>query len=119
MVISVVGVVAALRHRDLTGQGQRVQTSLLSTGLTLANQLVSWFGATDPPLEEAFNQDLLEAQSRSAGYEEQRALYEKHFLRGAYGNIYFRHYRDEGWLHLDRVPEPGIECPLPQGDGRR
>ena len=99
--LSALGVVTALRHRDKTGEGQRVQTSLLSTGLTLANQLVSWFAATDPPLEEAFDADLVEAQTRGAGYEEQRAVWEKHFMRGAYGNIYFRHYRTrDGFISI-------------------
>ncbi|MEO6398149.1 MAG: CoA transferase [Tepidiformaceae bacterium] len=99
--LSALGVVTALRHRDQTGEGQRVQTSLLGTGLTLANQLVSWFAATDPPLEEAFDADLAEAQARGAGYEEQRAVWEKHFMRGAYGNIYFRHYRTrDGFISI-------------------
>jgi crotonobetainyl-CoA:carnitine CoA-transferase CaiB-like acyl-CoA transferase len=30
-IMSALAVVAALRHRDLTGEGQRVETSLLST----------------------------------------------------------------------------------------
>lgn len=36
---SVIGILAALRHRDLTGEGQHVETNLLSTALsTLVNQ---------------------------------------------------------------------------------
>jgi crotonobetainyl-CoA:carnitine CoA-transferase CaiB-like acyl-CoA transferase len=91
--LSAVGVLAALHHRDQTGEGQRVETSLLSTALTMANQLVTWFAATDPPLEEAFAAEVAVAREQGAGFEEQRQLWEKHYLRGTHGNIYFRHYR--------------------------
>jgi crotonobetainyl-CoA:carnitine CoA-transferase CaiB-like acyl-CoA transferase len=91
--LSALAVVAALRHRDLTGVGQRVETSLLATALTSANQLVSWFAATDPPRKEAFEQEVGEARVWGAGFDDQRAIWEKHFLRGGFANIYFRHYR--------------------------
>jgi crotonobetainyl-CoA:carnitine CoA-transferase CaiB-like acyl-CoA transferase len=91
--LSALAVVAALRHRDLTGEGQRVETSLLSTALALSHQLVSWFAATDPPLEEAFNAQVAEARARGAGFEEQRAIWENLYTRGGFANIYFRHYR--------------------------
>jgi formyl-CoA transferase len=91
--LSALAVVAALRHRDLTGEGQRVETSLLATALASANQLVSWFAATDPPRKEAFDAEVAEARAWGSGFEDQRAIWEKHFLRGGFANIYFRHYR--------------------------
>lgn len=98
---SALAVVAALRHRDLTGEGQRVETSLLGTAMALGHQLLSWFGATDPPIEERYREEMSAARARGAAYPEQRAIWERNYLRGGFGNIYFRHYRTaDGFISI-------------------
>ncbi|WP_229673384.1 CaiB/BaiF CoA transferase family protein [Microbacterium saperdae] len=45
-----IGVLAALRHRDLTGQGQRIEVNLLSSALSgMVNQTAAWVTAGVEP----------------------------------------------------------------------
>jgi formyl-CoA transferase len=106
--LSALGAVAALRHRDLTGEGQRVETSLLSTALAFGNNLVNWFAATDTPIWERFEQRIQEARAAGAGFEEQVRIYQKTIVTGGHGNIYFRHYRSkDGFVSLGAL-SPGL-----------
>ena len=99
--LSALGAVTALRHRDLTGEGQRVETSLLSTALAFGNNLVNWFAATDPPIWERYAARVREAREAGAGFEEQVRLYQNTIMAGGHGNIYFRHYRtSDGFVSL-------------------
>ena len=94
-VASALAVVAALRHRDRTGEGQRVRSSLLMSSILLAGNRSSWFGATDPDRFEDFARDIEAARARGADFEEQRTLYLDSFYPGATlgANTYFRYYR--------------------------
>lgn len=48
---AVIGILAALRHRDLTGQGQHVEVNLLSSLLgSMANQASAYLGTGEVPV---------------------------------------------------------------------
>jgi crotonobetainyl-CoA:carnitine CoA-transferase CaiB-like acyl-CoA transferase len=115
--LSALAVVAALRHRDKTGEGQRVETSLLSTALALGGNLLHWFAATDPPVWDQFHAELADLRTAGASFDEQRALYERRILAGGHGNIYFRHYRTaDGFVSVGSL-SPGLNSRLRQVTG--
>lgn len=114
---SLSAVLAALFHRERTGEGQCVQTSLLGTGLTLSGNMLHWFAATDPDVWESFAARLRELRERGAGFEEQRQLYERTILAGGHGNIYFRHYRTtDGFVSVGCL-SPVLNARLRQATG--
>ena len=90
--ISALGVVAALRHRDLTGCGQRVDSSLLGTAMSLATPMIGGFESDGEVLDE-LKQDLAAAQAAGVGFVDQRRMYEERIIPGAGTfRIYFRTY---------------------------
>ena len=100
-IFSALGVVAALRHRDRTGEGQRVHTSLMHTALGFAANMVHRWEDLDGPSWDAFADRLTGLREGGAGFDEQQAAYYAHFKVSPVGNIYFRHYRTrDGFLSV-------------------
>jgi crotonobetainyl-CoA:carnitine CoA-transferase CaiB-like acyl-CoA transferase len=99
--LAALAVVAALRHRDRTGEGQRVRTSLLSTALTLGANLLHRFEELDSEMWERLTGGLAELREGGADFAEQQAHYYRTAAVDTQGNIYFRHYRTrDGFLSV-------------------
>ena len=92
--LAALGVVAALRHRDLTGEGQRVETSLLATALLFGQTIVGRFPSMLGDATERFHAELAELRADGGTFEDERRLYRDR-IAGGEGvlRFYFRHYR--------------------------
>lgn len=91
--LSCLAVVTALRHRDRTGEGQRVETSLFHTSLGLLSNMFYRYDAYDRAPMEAFAEKLASIRGQGAGFDEQKRAMREEFAVDPPGNIYFRHYR--------------------------
>ncbi|MEM8922080.1 MAG: CoA transferase [Actinomycetota bacterium] len=91
--MSAFAVMAALRHRDRTGEGQRVDTSLLGTAMSLATAVIGHFPTVDTEPVAELRHDLAAVRQAGADFDVQRTMYEERVLagQGAFA-LYFRHY---------------------------
>jgi formyl-CoA transferase len=106
--ISALAVVAALRHRDRTGEGQRVETSLLATSFALGGNLLNWFGATDPDVWADFEERLAAGRREDHSFAKQQELYQRTVRAGGFGNVSFRHYRTSDGIVSVGALSPGL-----------
>ena len=84
---------AGLRHRDQTGEGQRIDTSLLGTAMSLGTPLLGRFRGDDELLDE-LDADMAIVQAAGLDFDAQRDLYESKVQAGGGAfKLYFRHYR--------------------------
>ena len=90
---SALGVVAALRHRDLTGEGQRVDASLLGTAVSLGTPILGYFPVVDDEPVAEMSDDLAAMRAAGVDFDTQRQTYESRVVagQGAF-RLYFRHY---------------------------
>ena len=91
---SAFAVLAGLRHRDRTGEGQRIDTSLLGTAISLGTAVLGRFDAVDTETLAEFAEDLELMRSAGVDFDTQRESYEDRVQagQGAF-RLYFRHYR--------------------------
>ena len=90
--VAALGVVAALRHRDRTGIGQRVDASLLGAAMTLGTPVLASF-ERDEATMQALGEELNLLRSSGADFDTQRHHYESRVIAGSgVFRIYFRHY---------------------------
>ena len=92
-ILSALAVTAALLVKETTGEGQRVETSLLSTAMFAQANVAHDFPAVEPNFRKRFLADLAEAREQGAGYSEMQALRFGSVRRAAAGNIYYRYFK--------------------------
>ena len=83
---------AALYNRERTGQGQRVDTSLLGTALGLQANRFLWIEATDTESRQSLLEGLTELRSQGKSYQEMQEHHRAHTFTPLL-NIYYRTYQ--------------------------
>ena len=83
----------ALYHRDVTGEGQRRETSLLTPAMCAKATVAHDVPAIEPNFRKTFLADIAEAREKGAGYAELQSLRFGSVRRQSAGNIYYRYFR--------------------------
>lgn len=106
--VSAFAVMAGLRHRDQTGEGQRIDTSLLGTAMSLATPTSVWF-PTDAEGLGQLDEELAVMRVGGMDFDAQRAHYESRVepAKGAF-QLYFRHYRTADGIISVAAMSPGL-----------
>ena len=120
-------VMAGLRHRDHTGEGQRVDASLLGTAMSLGLATLAFFPTLDAEPIAEFAADLAVLREAGVDFDQQREIYEDRVQagQGAF-RLYFRHYKTADglisvaglsrglWLkfhNVTKLPVPDVSDP--------
>ncbi len=111
----VIGVLAALRHRDLTGRGQRIDIAMLDATMAMTD-IVSNFYSMGIPDEVSSGVGIVETFEAGEGNFVLQIVREHHFekvaeLTGNRGWVTDDRFRNRaGWQeHFEDVIRPGIE----------
>ena len=87
------GVCAALFHRERTGQGQRIDTNLLATALSVQTGSFMEIDAADLEQRDEFRTVLEAMRAAGASYEEIDAQRQQMLNPWRRGNVYYRTYQ--------------------------
>jgi len=99
------GICAALYSRELTGRGQRVDTTLMSSALSLQNTRFMSVEATDTDARHTALDRVYELRRDGGSYKEQLDVV--HNVRPVVGNIYYRCYKTaDGFVAVGCLSTP-------------
>jgi len=90
------GVCAALRHRDRTGEGQYVSTSLLRVGLYVQNRMVMREPVSDATIRDPMVEQLRVARAEGATFPELLAIRAPKGRIASPFTLYYRSYQTAG-----------------------
>jgi len=103
------GISAALRHREITGEGQRIDTSLLAAALSVQDTVVMREPLHDATVRDPMLERLIAARQSGASYVDQVDLYATARLaaRSSF-RCYYRAYQvSDGYIVLGALTEAG------------
>jgi formyl-CoA transferase len=117
---------AALYHREKTGEGQRIDCTLMGTAMAMQTSQFTWFDAFDEGVIPPMLDGLKQARADMKTFTEQVDVHKK-FRPAAAGNIYYRVYQtSDGFIAVGALSlalrhkvmaATGIKDPRLQPDG--
>lgn len=87
------GVSTGLYHRERTGKGQKIETSLMATALSLQTNRFMQIAAVDEENRSRFIDQLAQSKELNKNYEEIYEQYLERFSPPRLRNIYYRTYQ--------------------------